>query len=174
MPTQVRLSPPPTYIRVTAATASLGLRDWLEWPVNRFDILPEGALFFACQGTGWGRQQLWQAALLGAMQVEGVRLVVYGFPWSMIGLNSQEQIVAGNGRLMPDSARVLVASRPAAAARLAARFLNGNPLLAENLERLRPGDGILVDQGDIRLVSWTKKGYYEIGCCKITTIPLDK
>jgi hypothetical protein len=139
-------------------TADRDLREWLEWSANRFENLPEGALFFSCKNTGWDRRQLLRAALLGAMQVEGVRLVVHGFPWQTIDVGGQEQIVVGNGPLLPDSVTVLVGSSPAAAAKLAAIFSNGNPLLAETLEILPSNQAILVDQGDIRLISWSKRG----------------
>jgi hypothetical protein len=140
---------------MTLNRLTVGLREWLEWPANRFEILPGGALFFACKGTGWARQQLLRAALLGAMQVEGVRLVVHGFP---VDLNGQAQIVTSNGPLLPHSVKILTGSDPAAAAKLAAVFSNGNPLLAETLEILPSDQAILVDQGDIRLISWSKRG----------------
>ncbi|HUM70109.1 MAG TPA: hypothetical protein PLK31_14840, partial [Chloroflexota bacterium] len=60
-------------------TANRTLREWLEWPTNRYEILLEGALFFACQLTaGWERQQMVRAVLLGVGPVSGVRLVAHG------------------------------------------------------------------------------------------------
>ena len=144
-------------------TADPALRDWLEWPVNRFDILPEGALFFACRGTGWDRQQLLRALLLGVMAVPGVRLVVHGFPWKgfdTVHLGDHGRIIISNGPLLPDSARVLTGSSPSTAAKLAAFVLNGNPLLAENLEILPSPEAILVSQDDIASISWAKKGKF--------------
>ncbi|MCP5013084.1 MAG: hypothetical protein GY942_24160, partial [Aestuariibacter sp.] len=59
-------------------TASRKLREWLEWPTNPYEILPEGSLFFACKASGWDRQHLLRSVLLSVMQVEGVYLIVHG------------------------------------------------------------------------------------------------
>ncbi|MFZ0546977.1 MAG: hypothetical protein WAM60_16130 [Candidatus Promineifilaceae bacterium] len=137
-------------------TADQTLREWLEWPVNRFEMLPEGALFFACQHSGWERQQLLRAALLAVMGVEGVRLVVHGFAWQ--GLANLERVVVSNSPLLPHSVKVLAGSGPVAAAKLAAKFLDGDPLLAETLEILPSYQAIFVNQGEKKLISWAKRG----------------
>jgi hypothetical protein len=141
-------------------TASRVLCEWLEWPANRFGILPEGALFFACKGTGWDRQQLLQAVLLGAMQVEGVRLIVHGFPWGaihMAHLGSQERIVVSNGPLLSNSAIILTECHAHGVAALASRFLANDACLGENLELLGRGEGIVIANDDVFFTAWQTK-----------------
>jgi len=138
-------------------TASRALREWLEWPANRFDILPEGALFFACKGTRWDRQQLLRAVLLGAIQVKDVRLIVHGFPWKTIEptlLGSPERIVVSNGPRVPESAVILTECHAQGSATLAARFLAGDSCLSEKLELLGRGEGILISGDDLFFTTW--------------------
>jgi hypothetical protein len=143
-------------------TASRVLREWLEWPANRFDILPEGALFFACKGAGWDRQQLLRAVLLGAMQVEGVRLIVHGSPWKAADtafLGAQERVVVSNGPLLPDSAIILTECHAHGVAALAGRFLASDVRLGENLELLGRGEGIVIASDRVFFTAWyTKDG----------------
>lgn len=141
-------------------TASRTLREWLEWPANRFDILPAGALFFACKGSGWDRQQLLQAVLLGAMQVEGVRLIVHGFPWKAAHtahLGSQERIVVSNGPLLSNSAIILTECHAHGVAALASRFLASDACLSENLDLLGRGEGIVIANDDVLFTAWPAK-----------------
>jgi len=141
-------------------TASRSLREWLEWPANRFEILPEGALFFACKGTGWDRQQLLQAVLLGATQVEGVRLIVHGFPWKAVHVDhaaSQERMVVSNGPLLSHSAIVLTECHAYGVAALASRFLANDACLSENLELLSRGEGIVIASNDVFFTAWQTK-----------------
>jgi hypothetical protein len=138
-------------------TASRTLREWLEWPTNQFDILPEGALFFAVKGTDWARQQLLRAVLLGVIQVAGARLIVHGFPWrafTMAHLENQEQTIVSNGPLLPGSTVVVTESHVQGAARLAVRFLGGDDLLSENLDLLGPGEGIGVYGKETFFATW--------------------
>lgn len=143
-------------------TASRALREWLEWPANRFDILPEGALFFACKGAGWDRQQLLRAVLLGGMQVEGVRLIVHGFPWKAADtafLGAQERVVVSNGPLLPDSAIILTECHTHGVVALAGRFLASDVRLGENLELLGRGEGIVIVSDRVFFTAWhTKDG----------------
>ena len=141
-------------------TASRVLREWLEWPANRFDILPEGALFFACKGSGWDRQQLLQAVLLGAMQVEGVRLIVHGFRGEAIRkapAGKQERIIISNGPLLPDSTIILTECHAHGIKALASRFLASDPCLSENLELLGRGEGIVIANDDVFFTAWQTK-----------------
>lgn len=141
-------------------TASRTLREWLEWPANRFDILPEGALFFACKGSGWDRQQLLQAVLLGAMQAEGVRLIVHGFPGKAIRkahAGKQEQIVISNGPLLPNSTVILTECHAHGIKALASRFLASDACLSENLELLGRGEGIVITNDDVLFTAWQAK-----------------
>lgn len=138
-------------------TASRAIREWLEWPANRFDILPEGALFFACKGTGWDRQQLLRAVLLGAIQVKDVRIIVHGFLWKTIEpalLGSPERIVVSNGPCVPNSTIILTESHAHGVAALAARFLAGDACLGEKLELLRRGEGIVLAGDDLFFTTW--------------------
>lgn len=143
-------------------TASRVLREWLEWPANRFDILPEGALFFACKGAGWDRQQLLQAVLLGAMQMKGVRLIVHGLPWKAVHaahLGSQERIVVSNGPLLSNSVIILTECHAHGVAALASRFLASDACLGENLELLSRGEGIVIANDKVFFTAWyTKDG----------------
>ncbi|MAU00616.1 MAG: hypothetical protein CL608_26020 [Anaerolineaceae bacterium] len=138
-------------------TASRVLREWLEWPANRFDILPEGALFFACKGSGWDREQLLQAVLLGAMQVADVRLVVHGLrgkavPMAHVG--SQERIVVSNGPRLPGSAIILTECHAHGIAALTSRFLANDARLGENLELLSRGEGIVIVDDGAFFTTW--------------------
>lgn len=138
-------------------TADRTAREWLEWPANRFDILPDGALFFACRGSAWSRRQLLRAALLGAMQAAGARLVVHGFPWSSLDaglLPVERQILASNGPLFAEGVVLLAESRAPAADELARRFLGADELMAERLQLLGSGEALLVAERETCLVSW--------------------
>lgn len=141
-------------------TANRTLREWLEWPANRFEVLPEGALFFACKGTGWDRQQLLRAALLGAMPVAGARLIVHGFPWKTVDtahLGSHEQIVVSNGPLLPNGVIILTECHPHGVAALATRFLARDARLGENLELLGRGEGIVIANNEVFFTTWQTK-----------------
>lgn len=151
-------------------TANRTLREWLEWPTNRYDVLPEGALFFACKGTGWDRQQLLRAVLLGVGPVAGVRLVVHGvgsllmrepFPghhlpdphWS--GTHwLPAQVVVSNGPPLPESQLVFTESRADMARRLAARFCHHEAVVAENLQLLGRQEAVVVCAGEMVWTSW--------------------
>jgi hypothetical protein len=138
-------------------TASQSLRQWLEWPANRFDVLPEGALLFACRGTGWDRQQLLRAVLLGVLPVAGARLIVHGFPWQAVDrvdLGGHERIVVGNGPLLSDSTVILTECHVRGVAPLATRFLNGDKRLRENLELLGRSEGIVVADNLFFFATW--------------------
>jgi hypothetical protein len=137
--------------------ASRSLREWLEWPANRFEILPEGALFFACKGNGWDRQQLLQAVLLGAMQVEGVRLIIHGFSGKVVPvahLGSQERIVISNGPLLSNSVVILTECHAHGIEALARRFLASDAYLSEKLALLGRGEGIVVAGDKVFFATW--------------------
>jgi hypothetical protein len=138
-------------------TAEPNLRQWLDWPTDRFESLPAGTLIFACPATTWARQQLLRAVWLAVRQLPGVRLVLHGCPWLTVDRPISGQMVTSNGPLLAESVQILVGSEPAAAAKLAALFLNQDPLLAEALEILSPNQAILAQRDDIRLISWPDK-----------------
>jgi hypothetical protein len=140
-------------------TADRSLREWLEWPANRFEGLPEGGLLFACQGTSWDRQQVLRAVLLAACQVSGVRLVLYGLPWPAISIDRlASQVVIGNGPLLPAATVVLTESHDQGAAALAGRFLGGDARLQENLALLGRGEGLVVAGESLFFTAWTGQG----------------
>jgi hypothetical protein len=141
-------------------TANRSLREWLEWPTNPFEMLPEGALFFAVKGTDWARQQLLRAVLLGVLSVKGVRLIVHGFSWKgpdVEALQGQEQLVVSNGPLLSHSTVILTESHPQGAAKLAGRFLDGDGLLSENLSLLVRGESIVIADGSVFFTTWNKR-----------------
>lgn len=138
-------------------TANRLIREWVEWPANRFDNLPEGVLFFTCQNTGWDRQQLLQAVLLGVVSLPSVRLIVHNFPWKavpMTHLDSQERIVVSNGPLLPNSAIILTECHVHDVAALARRFLASDACLSENLELLKRGEGMGFVGDDLFYSTW--------------------
>jgi len=141
-------------------TAGRSLREWLDWPTNRFDVLPEGALFFAVKGKDWARRQLLRAAVLGVLPVQGVRLIIHGFPWrsfAMQSLGQQKQLIVSNGPQLSDGVIVLVESSVKSASMLAERFFSGEPGLTESLHLLQRGEGIVIDGSDILPVSWSDR-----------------
>ncbi len=138
-------------------TANRSLREWLEWPTKSFDGLPESALFFACKGTGWDREQLLRSVLLAGLSGEGIRLIVHGFSWQQADIEilaHHEQVVIGNGPPLPDSTIVLTESHPRGEAAIADRFLTGNTLLQENLSLLTRGEGIILADERVLFTSW--------------------
>jgi len=138
-------------------TANRSLREWLEWPVNRFDILPAGALFFACKGTNWERQHLLRAALLAAMQLPDVRLIAHGLPGKVVPaslIGNMPRIVVSNGPLLPDAAIVLTESHAQGLTALKKRFLANDVRLGENLELLRQGEGVVIVDGTPFFTTW--------------------
>lgn len=142
-------------------TASRGLREWLEWPTNRFNILPEGAFLFACRGSGWDRRQLLSGVLLAALSVPEARIIVHGFPWKMISpeeIQGYRQLVISNGPLLANSTIVLVENLPQHTAMLAERFLAGDAQLKENLILLGPGEGIVLTHGETIYATWWGHG----------------
>lgn len=149
-------------------TANRSLREWLEWPVNRFDILPAGALFFACKGTNWERQQLLRAALLAAMQMPSVRLIAHGLPGRVLPaslLGNLPRIVVSNGPLLPDAAIILTESHAQGLTALKKRFLADDIRLGENLELLRQGEGIGIVDGEPFFTTWNGR----VESAKMTT-----
>lgn len=149
-------------------TANRSLREWLEWPVNRFDILPAGALFFACKGTSWERQQLLRAALLAAMQMPDVRLIAHGLPGKVLPaslIGDLPRIVVSNGPLLPDAAIILTESHAQGLTALKKRFLANDVRLGENLELLRQGEGVVIVDGDPFFTTWNGR----VESAKMTT-----
>jgi len=138
-------------------TASRTLREWLEWPTNPYEILPQGSLFFACKATGWDRRQLLRSVLLSALQVAGGYVVVHGFPWQKTDvayLNKQAEMVISNGPLLPASTVVLTESHTQGVSTLVKRFLADDEWWGENLELLKRGEGLVIGEDDLFFSTW--------------------
>lgn len=138
-------------------TTNRSVREWLEWPVNRFDMLPAGALFFACKGTSWERQQLLRAALLAALQVPDVRLIVHGLPGKLLSasqIGDRERLIVTNAPLLPEATIVLTENHAQGLAALNKRFFASDVRLGENLALLRPGEGIILVSGKSFFATW--------------------
>ncbi len=137
--------------------AGRDVRDWLAWPINPFEILPQGRLLFACQATNWRRQQLLQAMLLAVQQVPNLRLVVHGIPWFSGRVGGVTKEVISNGPLTNNNSTVILTeSHAKGVVTLANRFLAGDVRLIENLELLRAGDSIVICQNDIFFATWNE------------------
>ncbi len=139
--------------------ATRTLREWLEWPTNPLEILPEGVLLFACKASDWARQQVLKAIFHSVMQVQDICLVIHGFNWdetTKLDSLKATNVVLSNGPLLPDSSVILTESHAQGAATLAKRFLSGDVLWKENLELLKRGEGVVVSK-DVRFwTSWNK------------------
>ena len=172
-------------------TADRQIRQWLEWPADRFAGLPQGALIFTCRGQEWARQQLLVAAFLAACAVPGVRMVLHGLPWGELereleGKLEREReleeegeiegemelegetggrgeggikraVLVSNGPLLAGSLTALTASRPEKVLPLARRFLGGDPVLAESLSLLPPGEAVVCHETGLYHTRWTTR-----------------
>ncbi|MCA9932153.1 MAG: hypothetical protein KC419_26900 [Anaerolineales bacterium] len=135
--------------------ATRDVRNWLTWPVNQFEILPHGALLFACQAQNWQRQQLLQAVLLAVRQVPDVRLVLHGLPWASSGVGGYPKGVISNGPLLADSTVVLTQCHHKSVVELGRRFLFNEGRLVENLALLRRSESICVVENEIFFTTWS-------------------
>ncbi len=162
-------------------TADRQIRQWLEWPADRFAGLPQGALIFTCRGQEWARQQLLVAAFLAACAVPGVRMVLHGLPWGEGKLERELEreeegeleregeiggrgegergraVLVSNGPLLAGSLPALTASRPEKVLPLARRFLGGDPVLAESLSLLPPGEAVVCHETGLYHTRWTAR-----------------
>ena len=159
------------------------VRQWLEWPADRYAGLPEGVLIFSCKGMVWAQQQLLVAALLAALAAPGMRLALHRLPWEQreleeeLELELEEEgetggrgeggtkraVLVSNGPLLAGSLPVLTATWPQHAARLARRFLGDDPVLTEHLRLLTPGDAVVCHESGLYPTCWTarKEGGHE-------------
>ncbi|MCP4420212.1 MAG: hypothetical protein GY805_26705 [Chloroflexi bacterium] len=137
--------------------ANRSLREWLEWPTNRFDVLPQGALFFACKGDTWARDQLLRAVLLAVSSIQNIRVIVHGYPWSASDFKMSAQIsqmIVGNAPLLERSTVILTESHPRGGAMLTDQFMIEDAYLGENLELLSRGEGIIIADKDVLFTTW--------------------
>lgn len=133
------------------------LRQWLEWPVNRYAILPGGALLFTCREQGWPQQQLLLAVLLAASALPGARLALHGLPWRQVALEAlPETVIISNGPPLPAALPVLTACQPQHIPALAERYLGGDPVLTEYLHLLRPGEGVICHAQGVTHATWER------------------
>jgi hypothetical protein len=133
------------------------LADWLAWPANGYDILPAGALFFACRSESWAGQQLLRGVLLAALARPETRLVIHGFPWAAGDVEllvddlqspaGDRPVLVSNGPLLPDSTILLGQCSQVGAETLADRFLDADPLLVENLQLLGRHEVLVLGDG---------------------------
>lgn len=140
-------------------TASRTIREWLEWPTNRYDGLPVGALFFACKGSGWERRQLLKAVLLAVWPVPGVRLILHGIPWQEVEtalLEDLPALLVSNGPALSQSTVVLTSCHAAGLAHLRTRFPVITPQLSENLALLAVGEGAVLQENGAVWATWHK------------------
>ncbi|MCP4416270.1 MAG: hypothetical protein GY805_06590, partial [Chloroflexi bacterium] len=140
--------------------ANRSLREWLEWPTNRFAGLPQGALFFACKRTDWARQQLLYAVLLGINSIEGTRLIVHGFPWKMFDRNDtldRQRMIISNGPLMVNTTPILAQCGAQSARVLSEQFLQGHIHFTENLQLLHQGEAIAIADGLGLFITWSPR-----------------
>ncbi|RMD48668.1 MAG: hypothetical protein D6835_06135, partial [Candidatus Thermofonsia bacterium] len=138
-------------------TASRTLRQWLEWPAAPCDILPDGALFFACKQSGWAQRQIVLAVLLAAMQIPGLRLIVNGLPGKLLAgtqVTALSRVIISNGPRLPGSAVVLTESHPRGQAVLQKQFLSGDARLGETLALLHPGESLVLIDGTPIWSTW--------------------
>lgn len=138
-------------------TTNRKLREWLEWPTNPYDILPEGSLFFACKASGWDRRQLLRSVLLSTLQVKDVFLIAHGFPWQKTDnayFANQGNVVLSNGPLLSGSTIVLTESHTQGVSALVKRFLAGDAGGGENLELLKRGEGLIVVDDEVLFSTW--------------------
>ncbi len=144
-------------VALSRLTASRMIREWLEWPTNRFEGLPHGALFFACKQNSWARQQLIRAILLGAMQIPDVRIILNGFSCKDITDRSTglpAQFILSNGPLLPDALPVIVTCSSSSAAILGKRFFGSDPAQIEMLQLLCSGESLVVSPFGPVKISW--------------------
>lgn len=138
-------------------TASRILREWLEWPINRFAGLPEGALLYTSRGDDWARQQMLCAVMLAAMNIPGVQLVLHGFPWPLFdfkALPPDSSLVISNGPWLARALPVLVQTGPQETITLTARFLPDDPVQTESLQLLQKGEGVVVLGEEVVFTTW--------------------
>ena len=125
------------------------------------------------QGQEWARQQLLVAAFLAACAVPGVRMVLHGLPWGEGKLERELElegetrgrgegergraVLVSNGPLLAGSLPALTASRPEKVLPLARRFLGGDPVLAESLSLLPPGEAVVCHETGLYHTRWTAR-----------------
>lgn len=136
------------------------LQEWLAWPVNQFDILSEGALFFSCQSNSWAGKQMLRAALFAAQQLPTCRLILHGYPWQAATNKNQlenQHVIISNGPLFPGSLPIITQCTAAEAHLLSKHLLQANPVQVETVQLLRKGEGMLLTKKGPLFTTWRGK-----------------
>lgn len=135
---------------------------WLKQPDDYFAGFPGGGSFiFTINAQNkWERKHMIRAVLLAALNMPDLRLVLHAYPlWDKFDASAfnGHQVLISNGPLLPGSTCVLVTCPPGKVPTLSRRFLKDDSILAENLQLLRMGDGIVVSNEDITFATWNKQ-----------------
>ena len=138
------------------------VREWLDWPTNPYDILPDGALLFSCKASGWDTQQLLRGVLLAALAVPNSRLICHGIPWRLIStekLTAHPQVVLSNAPCSAESTIVITQTHDKGLRRLAQHFNIRGERLLENMRLMTAGEALLFEGTDLEtarpiLTSW--------------------
>lgn len=135
---------------------------WLKQPDDYFADFPNGGslIFTINVQNKWENKHMIRAILLAALNMPNLRLVLHAYPlWDKFdtGAFNGHRVMISNGPLLPGSTCILVTCQPDKVSTLSRRFLKSDPILAENLQLLRMGDGIVVSNGDITFTTWNKQ-----------------
>ena len=138
------------------------VREWLDWPTNPYDILPDGTLLFSCKMSGWDTQQLLRGVLLAALAMPSSRLICHGISWELISaekLAAHPQIVLSNAPCSAESAIVITQTHNKGLRRLAQHFNIRGERLLENMRLMTAGEALLfentvTDKSQPILTSW--------------------
>ena len=143
-------------------TRSATIREWLDWPTNPYDILPDGALLFSCRADGWDTHQLLRGVLLAALTMPNSRLICHSIPWELVSaekLATHPQIVLSNAPCSAESTIVITQTHEKGLRRLAQHFQLSGERLLENMRLMSVGEALLFENTDLDnsqpiLTSW--------------------
>lgn len=142
--------------------AQRAVRDRLEWPLNPFKPLPNGALLFSCQQRGWEQNQMMLAILLGIIGQSEMNLILHGLDWKSIEVGkiySQlkcRNIIISNGPLLKQSLQVFTTSHPDRAKLITHRFFEDDEYSEEVISTLKPGESLLRNsEKQIAMARWS-------------------
>ena len=151
-------------------TADRTLREWLLWPTNPFDQLPDGVLLFSCRipaedsakEARWARIQLLRMLYLAACACTETQLVLHGLPWEMVAVcqSNHASLLISNGPPQPHATTVLTAAQPLGRKKLAQRFFADHALLAEQLALLRNRDALVSRNNTFYNTHWIREKRY--------------
>lgn len=136
-------------LALTKLTSERTVYDWLSWPDSHLTKLEAGSLLFACRATTWARQQILYAAYLAATVTSQSRLMLHGFPWSLLTAHQMpiKECIIGNGPPLSGATAVAVRCSGEQAARLVQHFGITDAFVVENLQLLRPLEAAILNEG---------------------------